>query len=230
MPNQPLQATPNCGAPERERSARLISRVSECLLLVAAVSSLSGCVGLFDRVSYSEMAPRLAYQGFSFERPPNSNWYLLRSEESHTSVTLRRKTDSDTHTFYAIVSLAKLPRQPESREDFASIVRSETATQKAPYEISTTSYDQTLETIQGQWCVRFSSTAAVRGAPQAPRDELQMIVRGVRCVHPAFPRASLDMFYSERGRPGELDPTLAAEGEQFLRAVRIDVAPNTPAT
>jgi len=58
------------------------------------------------------MSPRLAYQGFSFDRPPNRHWYLLRSEESYTAVILRRETGfSKTHTFYAQVALASIARR-----------------------------------------------------------------------------------------------------------------------
>jgi hypothetical protein len=56
-----------------------------------------------------------------------------------------------------------------------------------------------------------------------------MIVRGYRCLHPAWPKTTLDFFYSERGLPDEIDPMLSKEGEEFLDGVRIDIAPNTPA-
>jgi hypothetical protein len=56
-----------------------------------------------------------------------------------------------------------------------------------------------------------------------------MAVRGDRCLHPAWPAATLDFWFSERGPIEALDPTLAAEAEAFLGGVRIDVAPDTPA-
>jgi len=55
-------------------------------------------------------------------------------------------------------------------------------------------------------------------------------LRGYRCLHPAFPKTTLDFFYSERGPPEELDPKLYEEGEQILDGVRIDIAPGTPAS
>ncbi|MGH7786560.1 MAG: hypothetical protein ACRERC_06810 [Candidatus Binatia bacterium] len=196
------------------------------LILLALVPG--GCA-LLNRVPYSGMSPRLAYQGFSFERPPNSHWYLLRNEESHTDVTLRRETDSKTHSLYARVALASIARQPESHEDFAALLEAEDEPRRATYEVRELSDEQSRATIQNQWCIRFDRLAVVSGAPVAPNDELRLIVRGYRCLHPAFPKTTLDFFYSERGLPSEFNSTRSEEGETFLRGVRIDVAPGTPA-
>jgi hypothetical protein len=205
---------------------KLTSRGSILLLGVL----LTSCASLFDRVSYLDMKPRLQYQGFSFARPPNPYWYFLRSEEEYTSVTLRRDLSpaTPTHSFYAIVSLGGLERDPQSHDDFAELARSKG--QHALYEVTTVYYEQSLITKQGQWCIRFDSRHNVRGAPVAPDQELVMNMAGFRCRHPYWPRTTLDFFYSERGLPNELDPKLAEEGEEFLKGVSIDVAPGTPAS
>jgi hypothetical protein len=182
----------------------------------------------FGRIGYTEMSPRLDYQGFSFERPPNAHWFLLQREESYTSVTLRRELASSTHSFYANVSLGGIERQPATHEEFAELARSKG--QRAPYPVQTERYEQELTTRQNQWCIRLESTNVVLGAPPAPDQELTMIVRGYRCLHPAWPKVTLDFFYSERGLATEIDPELAEEGETFLEGVRIDVAPSTPAS
>ncbi len=206
----------------------MIARV----IVVMVAASLAGCVPAtwFNRIDSLHMAPRLEYQGFSFDRPPSILWYLLQDEQSHTDATLRREIfpPSDTHTFYAMVAIGGIERQPETHEEFAELARSKG--QQAPYQITTVSYEQTLATRQNQWCIRVEGVYSVMGAPLAPERELTMITRGYRCLHPAEPKATLDFFYSERGLPDELDSDLAQEGETFLKGVRIDVAPNTPAT
>jgi hypothetical protein len=199
--------------------------------IVVVLLSAAACVPYtwFDKVQYDNMAARLEYQGFSFERPPNRLWYFLQSEQSYTSVTLRRDfwIPSDTHTFYALVAIGGIDRQPESHEDFAELARSEE--QKADYPIEKESYEQHLTTRQNQWCIRFDSSYKVTGHPKVPDRELRMILHGYRCLHPAWPERTLDFYYSERGLPSELDPKLSSEGETFLEGVRIDIAPGTPA-
>lgn len=199
------------------------------LLFLTAALGAGGCVFLRDEVRYEQMAPRLSYQGFSFERPPNLTWYFRRSEEHYTHVTLRRDLwfSGPTHTFYALVSLGGVEREPTSHEDFAELARLQA--QRAPYETRTDSYQQSLVTKQGQWCIRFEASYTVIGAPVSPNDALTMIMRGYRCRHPTWPHTTLDFAYSERGLPEEIDPDLWKEGEHFLDGVRIDAGPNTPA-
>jgi hypothetical protein len=184
---------------------------------------------MFDRINSFNMAPRMEYQGFSFDRPANPRWYLLQSQETYTDVTLwcDSADGSKTHTFYARVALGGLERQPETHEEFAELARSKG--QQAPYEVKPIAYDQKLTTRQNQWCIRVEASDLVLGAPVAPDRELTMVTRGYRCLHPAWPKTTLDFFYSERGLANEIDPELSEEGEAFLDGVRIDVAPKTPA-
>jgi hypothetical protein len=201
-------------------------------ILVVALSA-TGCIPVpytwFDKVQYDNMAPRLEYQGFSFDRPPNRFWYFRQSEQSYTSVMLRRDfwLPSETHTFYARVSVGGIERQPQSHGEFAELARSDE--QYAEYEIRPVSYEEELTTWQNQWCIRFESVHTVVGHPRVPDRELTMILRGYRCLHPAWPERTLDFLYSERGLPDEIDAKLSAEGEVFLDGVSIDVAPGTPA-
>lgn len=200
-------------------------------LVVLASCVAVGCASATpsDKVDFFQMAPRLEYQGFSFDRPPGTHWYLLQSEQSSTSATLRRETFSitGTHTFYAIVELGSIEKQPESHEQFAELAR--IGQRQAGYEVANVSHAQHLALWQGQWCIRFESSHLVTGAPPSPERPLSMILRGYRCLHPAWPRVTLDFFYSERGLPDQLEPKLSEEGEAFLESVRIDVAPDTAA-
>lgn len=195
------------------------------IAVLLALPVIGGCGAFLDTVRQRQMAPRLTYHGFSFDRPASTEWYLLRSEEDYTDVILRRAAGgSGLHTFYARVSLGGIDREPASHEEFAVLVRTEE--QRAPYEVRTVSYEQALTTRQDQWCIRFDGTYVAVDAPKAEGRELTMIVRGYRCLHPAWPATTLDFYYSERGPAAELDPRLAEEGEAFLDGVRIEIGPN----
>jgi hypothetical protein len=207
------------------------SRSSFVSAICLAVS-ITGCAEWLDRVDQRDMAARLEYQGFSFDRPPSEHWFMRHSEEAYTHVHLWRDLSdahpSKTHTFYAHLNLAKIPRVPTSAEDFAELVRADKQT--ADYEVKLVSYTQEATQRQNQWCIRFDSAYSVVGAPVSPDRPLVMTMHGYRCLHPTWPKTVLDFVYSERGLPDELDPKLDAEGEEFLKGVRIDVAPNTPAS
>ncbi|HKC49441.1 MAG TPA: hypothetical protein VKF60_01520 [Myxococcota bacterium] len=206
----------------------MIRRVS----LAALVAVCSGCASWFDRIDYFDMPPRLEYQGFSFDRPPGPLWYMRPSEQSRTFAMLWRDRDpskpSATHSFFAQISLDRLAAQPASAEEFAKLA--EVPVQKALYQVREVSRQSEAATQQGQWCIRFETTTLQVGAPVAPDQELVLTLRGLRCLHPAFPKGVLTFYYSERGTREEIDPELSEEGETFLHGVRIDVAPGTPAT
>ncbi len=197
-----------------------------------AIALTLGCVIPGDTIRYSEMAPRLEYQGFSFDRPPNEHWFIPRAQQTHSSVGLSRELEppSEVHTFYARVTLHELEREPTSQEDFAALARAKTRGRDVSYEVTEVSAKQELVTKQGQWCVRFEYLDAVRGAPVAPNETLTMRTAGFRCRHPAFPpKGALDFFCSERSLAPQPDPELWKECEAFLAGVRIDVAPGEPA-
>jgi hypothetical protein len=206
--------------------------LNRSLIAISAALFVTACIPVpyswFDKVQYDNMAPRLEYQGFSFNRPPNRKWYFRQSEQSHTSAMLRRDFwfPSNTHTFWATIHIGEIDRQPSSHEDFANLARMEE--QHAPYQTDLVSYEQQLVTRQNQWCIRFESSYSVIGHPVVPDRELTMTLSGFRCLHPAWPERTLDFYYSERGLPDEIDPELPAEGEFFLEGVQIDVAPGTP--
>ncbi len=199
-------------------------------LLALALAGCAAVASELDKIPRFQMAPRLTYDGFSFARPRHMDWYMRKSEQDHTDVTLRRElfSSSDTHSFYVRVSHGGIERQPSSHEEFADLARS--TGQQADYEIERLSYQQTLATRQECWCIRLESVDAVRGSPVAPDRELRMLMRGFRCLHPDLPMTTVDFFFSERGGADELDPKLQAAGEEFLEGVRIERRPSAPAS
>jgi hypothetical protein len=197
--------------------------LSSCMTLDAITGGRLG-----NQIFQPQMSFRLSFRGFSVDRPTNITWYIRRDEQSYTQVLFRRPTGSDTHTVFVEVGLGRLEGRPASHEEFAEMAQSRG--QVAAYEVEETRRHQELVTIQNQWCIRTETDAVTRGAPNAPDQELTLVVRGYRCLHPTWPATTLDFYYSERGLPDEIDEDYQAQGERILEGVRIDVSPNTPAT
>ncbi|HEY2774696.1 MAG TPA: hypothetical protein VGK20_11680 [Candidatus Binatia bacterium] len=217
-------------AASNRRPQRRRRRLPHLRCSIALAASLAcACSVTAGEIHRGDMPPRSSYLGFSFARPVSWEWYLLRSDEHDDDVMLRRHLhpESDTHSFFARVSLGHLDRQPASASEFAEMARA--TSQDAPYQVQLVSYEQHPAPRQEQWCIRFDSSYLVRGSPVAPHEDLTMILRGYRCLHPKWPRTTLDFFYSERGPASEIDPGLSREGEAFLDGVRIDMATDMPA-
>jgi hypothetical protein len=196
--------------------------------LLASCATLSGITGgaIGSQILWNQMMPVMGFRGFSVEKPSNILWYIRRGEQSPSQVIFRRPTGSDTHTVYVQVALGGLERCPTSHEDFAELARSQG--QFAPYEVEETRRDHEMVTIQNQWCIRIETDAITRGAPNSPDQELALVIRGYRCLHPSWRRTTVDFFYSERGLPEEIEESYQAQGESILGGVRMDSAPYTP--
>ena len=189
------------------------------------LTGVVACASLIPRTKYDEMPERFVYADFTVDRPPNASWFAYDAEVEpadcwnpglmRCKVIFRRDLESSTHSFYAIVALSMLPRQPSSHQDFAELARVD----RDPHwdQSMNLSYEHELVTIQGQWCIRLEHLNELER--RGRRHHLS--VRGFSCLHPRRERVRIEFIYSERGLPEEFDPALETEGEQFLRGVRI---------
>jgi hypothetical protein len=195
------------------------------MLEITALASCGLLIGCATRVPASALPPRLQYQGFSSARPPNDHWFINRHEQQPGLLLFRRDVVGASHSFFFAVQMRGLQREPRSNEDFADLVHQSMVEVTDPERHQVISYGAEPVTHQGQYCLRYTLETIDRRSPVAPGLELNMNFEGLACRHPRWPDVMLDAFYSERGVPQELDPTLAAEGEQLLRGITIEVAP-----
>jgi hypothetical protein len=78
-------------------------------------------------------------------------------------------------------------------------------------------------------CIRYQIRLTDANAPNAPQGApLVTIDRGLVCTHPTFQGRAVRASFSECGFEEELDPSLWANFEDFLRGVRIESAPGVP--
>ncbi len=195
------------------------------LLIPFLVVGLSGCASVLPRTSYDEMPERFVYEDFAFDRPPNDRWFAYDFEATpedcenpslmRCRVIFRRRLESSTHSFYALVALTALPSHPASHEEFAKLARADRGPGWDPS--MNLSYHQEPTTIQNQWCIRIEHL----NARERRGRRLHWTVRGFSCLHPSREGVRIEFIYSERGLLEELDPALEEEGEQFLNGVRI---------
>lgn len=188
-------------------------RISLLLLVLLA----SGCATVPERITCDQMPPRTQREGFSYAKPTSSRWFLLKSEDHPDDVTLRWDLHSPAHTFFLHVGYGDLERQPVSHEDFARLVKPRGASAGEGKELTR---GEAEVTIDGHWCVRIDSVDVVHPKDLIP--ELHLARHGYRCVHPSFPRRTLDWSYTEEGLPSEFSTILEKDAEAFLAGVRIE--------
>lgn len=203
----------------RSTNPRIPLRTTLGLLALA----VAACTPVKDRTTCDEMAPRMNREGFSFAKPSSPRWFLLHSEDRPDDITLRWDLHSPTHTFFMHAGYSELEREPKSHEEFAELVRPRSKPANEGKEV-TRAEDRV--TIDGHWCVRIETVDWVQRKDLLPA--LKLAMRGYRCLHPYFPRRTLDWSYTEEGLASEFSPILQKDGDQFLAGVRIERATREP--
>jgi hypothetical protein len=189
------------------------------LLFAASVATAAGGQPRPPRVEN----PRAVYelQGISVNPPQGKDWYVLRRDRE--AVFFGKKVDSDTHAFAATAITQLVQRNFVSLDEFRDYVKQSQATSIDPARQSILENDAVVDKSVGGYCVRYHVKTEDRGAHKEP---LRMVSYGVMCMHPTIPQLLVEVGYSERGRDGELDPELRAEGNSLVRSLKfVEVLP-----
>jgi hypothetical protein len=198
------------------------------ILLLAAVLSLTACpIGIAPGyVGPNEVATwgtkgRHQYHGFSVEPPRARGWNVRVNEQRPNSAVYRLELPSKTHTFVAVASLLRFESDLPIPE--ALVPRAPT---NSPNEVLSLTHEPDL--TRKTPCIRYSLELRVRNAVNSPGQPLRLVERGLSCAHPTVPGAGVRAFFSERGLPHELDPSLWEGLEAFLGSVQLESAEGVP--
>ncbi len=192
------------------------------VLLAAAVAADAFPFGR-DEQPTSHTKPRHQYHGFSVKPPTSAGWVVRISEQNTDHAIYRRLLPTKTHTFLAVVSLLRLDQTLSVEE--ALVPQGIRNTDRTEVLENTHQPDASRKTT----CIRYSIHFKDKRAPNSPEATLDTTDRGFVCAHPTIPGTAVRASFSERGLENELDPSLWAELEDFLKDVQIESAPGVPA-
>jgi hypothetical protein len=134
----------------------------------------------------------------------------------------RHPLPTKTHTFIAAVGFGPLDKTVPV--DDALIPHGFADSNRVQVVENTHQADDSRKTK----CIRYVIHFKDNHAPNAPDEVLDLIDRGLVCVHPTIPDSFIRASYSERGLESELDPQLWADFEEFLHGIQIESAPGVP--
>jgi hypothetical protein len=160
-----------------------------------------------------------AYQmdGYSVQAPPGKNWFELERDKGH--VYFGRKLASRTHSFIAIALSAALREKFERPEEFRDyVIKMLSVAGDARNTIIESRAE--LDDALGRYCVRHYTKTEDRDAIYAEGRLLLAETVGVSCLHPDDPGLTVDVSYTQRGYPREIDAELRSEGESFVRSLK----------
>ena len=158
------------------------------------------------------------FDGYSVGAPQGRYWFEMRRDRQQA--LFGKKIDSRTHAFAATATSGQVPEKFASRDDFREYIdKMRSAADGTARKVI--AYDSEFDTSFAAWCVKYRLKSEDRGAPYAQGRALLQEDSGIACLHPQSPDLVVDVGYSERGRPGEMSADLRAEGEGFMRSLKL---------
>jgi len=136
----------------------------------------------------------------------------------------RRDVADEAQSFGFFARFFDLGREPESDDEFALLLRHSPVRELSPEGTVIRSYNLCPDPHDGHYCVRFAMETIDTASHKYPSRPFYSRASGLFCRHPDRPRAALVAAYVERGPVDKFDESLAAEGEQILQSLRIEVA------
>jgi len=151
-------------------------------------------------------------------RPPQGkDWYVFRSDRE--AAFFGKKLDSPTHAYAVSVITQLVERTIATPREFLEFIKQAHQAGIDSARQTVVENDGILDESVARYCVRYHVKAEDTGAPGAGHSPLSMVNYGITCMHPTIPQLLLDVGYSERGRPGELNAELRAEGDGVVRSL-----------
>lgn len=157
-------------------------------------------------------------QGVTIGAPQGNNWFVM--SEDRQAVLLGKKIDSPTHAFGATAVSRGIADKFDSPEEFREFVKKLHATELDADRHTLLENDAVIDASVAPYCARYHLKTEDRRAPGASGLPLIMVSYGVACMHPTVPQLLINVGYSERGKPAELDPELRAEGDSVVRSLK----------
>jgi hypothetical protein len=193
-----------------------------------AVLALIGCAAS-EFVPVKDPTVRIEAYGCSILPPPGPGWY--RCPDLHLrgsdAVVFAKQSGSTTHTIGAMVGrhtgfnpasvgFAEYATNPEV---FAAYVKATTQYMNPPGSRMLFLEHSVVPDAQFGYCAEEHAKLEDRGSPVAP----QVLIQedwSYSCLHPNSSRVMIQISLSERGIPGESDPSLTNVREQFFKSLQ----------
>jgi hypothetical protein len=186
--------------------------------------ALTGCA-MFGVTPVKDSTDRIEAYGFSILPPPGKDW--KRRPDVHIKgsdfVVLGKKGSSRTHTIGitvgrhegfdpAAIGFAEYAKNPDV---FAAYVKNSVQNSNPPEgRMRILELSVVPDTKRG-YCAKEYAKFEDHGSPFKPKILIQED-SGYVCLHPDSSRVLIEMISSERGLPGESDPSLPDVREKFF--------------
>jgi len=194
------------------------------LTVYAALAvALSSCLSSpFKKVGN----PNIPFErpGYSILPPAGSGWeYYANEQDGRYKLNFFTKIP-DPRFHSLAVGVIETPNSAtfESPEEFKKYMKTTIEMAMSPNRLTILDKNIELDDKFGPYTVKYYTKSEDRRAVNRGSEPFLVLVDyGYVFVHPGIPKLIVQVSYSERGRPGEIRPSLKQEAQAFFEGIKI---------
>ncbi len=191
-------------------------------VVFAAVIVITGCASPFKWVKSSNVP--FERRDYSILPPQEPGWeYAAGAGKGRYTLMFRKKDkESETHTFVAKINEIQNNTTFSSTEEFLFFVKKseEQARDLRRYRIL--EEKMSLDDRFGSYCIVYYSKVEDHEARQKGKSEfLILTVYEYIFIHPNNKNIIINVGYSERGTPDEIDPKFIDHAQNFINGLKL---------
>ena len=179
------------------------------------------CALLGACASQPKERPRIAMQGFSLAPPGGKDWIVAKQSPDLTVIGKPGRFSGETFTMQA--TIIKLPAA-QSADELVRYVESTQRKEIDPKRFRVSRLEVGQQNIQRQACALSRVEAAERTSTDGAGSPVNMMLETLTliCPHPKDPLRGINMAYSHRHFPEDVDPQFSQDGAILMQSLAFE--------
>jgi hypothetical protein len=176
------------------------------------------CALLGACASQPKVPPPILMQGFSIAPPIEKEWIVAKRGPDIAVIGKPGRFSGETFTMQA--TIIKLPAV-ESSEELVRHVESTQRKELDPKRYRVFKFEVSQQIIHGQACALSRVEVAERTTTDGTGSPVNMMLETLTliCPHPKDPLRGINMAYSHRHFPEDVDPQFSRDGAMLMQAL-----------
>jgi hypothetical protein len=179
------------------------------------------CALLGACASQPKEPPRIVMKGFSIAPPKGKEWIIGTQSPELTIIGKQGRFTGETFTMQA--TIIKLP-QVKSANELVRHVESTQRKELDPQRYRVYKFEVSEQQVRGQGCTLSRVDAAERTTAEGTGSPVNVMVEiaTLICPHPKDPLRGINMAYSHRHFPEDVDPQFSQDAAKLMQSLAFE--------
>jgi hypothetical protein len=185
--------------------------------------SFTVCAALAACASQPKEPPRIMMQGFSISAPKEMEKTWVVAQQSPELTVIGKQGRFTGESFAMQTTIIKLPALPSS-EALVRYVESNLRKEIDPKRFRLFKLETTEQKVHEQSCALSRVEMAERNAADSTGSPVNTMLETMTltCPHPQDPLRAINMAYTHRHLPEDVDPQFAQEGAMLMQTLAFE--------